>query len=174
MAINLQDLRTSVINYVDTKVTVSISALTPSSGASINPNEEFTFKLSATNANAASGGIALKSVIWRVWVQNEAIGKLIVPAAPMVARSGLSSGSSVLAAGSQVKEMFLFPPNDSAGNYLGVGDIDTISLKGKAGAGAAGGSTPIQFKIYADADMDWLFPKSQDSASASKTLSVVG
>ena len=177
MPINLQELRSAVINYVDTKVTVSISAPISSTGPSINPNEEFSFTLTARNADAAAGGIVLKSVIWRVWVQNAAIGKLFVPAAPMVARSGLSSALPALPVGSQVGEMYLFPPSFpllDAGNNLAVGDTDTIALRGKAGSAGAGGNTPIYFKIYADADMDWLFPKSQDSSTPSTILHVVG
>jgi hypothetical protein len=173
MAINLQEIRTAVISYVDTKVTVSVSTIAPVTGASIGPNEEFSFTLTAKNADSASGGIALKDIIWRVWVQNDVVGKLIVPAAPMVARSGLSSSSAALTPGTQVREMYLFPPTAS-GNYLHVGDTDTLSLKGKAGAAPAGGITNIQFKIYADVDMDWLFPKDQDSSTYTRELKVFG
>jgi hypothetical protein len=41
----LQDFRTAIINYVDTKVTVSSSTLTHSVGGTINPNEEFGLRL---------------------------------------------------------------------------------------------------------------------------------
>lgn len=174
MAINLQEIRTAVINYVDTKVGVTISTLTPAAGVSIGPNETFSFTLTAKNADIVNGGIALKNIIWRVWVQNETVGKLIVPAAPMVARSGNSTTSPVLAAGTQVKEMYLFPSNGSADNYLSVADTDVIALQGKAGAAPAGGNTNIEFKIYADVDMDWLFPPKQDSETKSRVLNVVG
>lgn len=174
MAINLQELRSALVAYVDSKVTVTISALVPSSGASIGPNEEFTFSISARNADAASGGIALKDVVWRAWVQNDAVAKLIVPPVPMVARSGPTASSPVLTAGSQVREMYLFPGSDFAGNYLSVGDTDSISLRGKAGSSGSGGSTNVQFKIYADPDMDWLFPKDQDSSTTTRALNVIG
>lgn len=196
MSINLHEIRAAVISYMDNKVTVLISAFTPATGATINPNEEFSFTLTAQNADAASGGIALKNVVWRVWVENDAVAKLIVPSAPMVARSSLSA-TSALTPGSLVKEMYLFPPNflfpplsktvtpievgtdifplpiDSA-KSLGVGDTDTLSLKGKAGATPAGGATNIRFKVYADVDLDWLFPPSQDSATATRGLPVSG
>jgi hypothetical protein len=181
MTINLQEIRTAVINYVDMKVTVSISALTPASGSgtTINPNEEFSFTLTAKNADAASGGIPLKNIIWYVWVENDVVGKLIVPAGLMVARNGPSINYTKLTAGSLVKEMYLFPtslflpPADPA-NYLGVGDTDAVNLKGKAGATPAGGDSKIQFKIYADVDMDWLFPQIQDTSTVTKILNVVG
>ena len=173
MAINLQEIRTAVISYVDTKVTVSVSTIAPVTGASIGPNEEFSFTLTAKNADSASGGIALKDIIWRVWVQDDAVGKLIVPASPMVARSGLSSSSGTLTVGTLVKEMYLFPPN-SLGNYLHVGDTDTINLRGKAGAAPEGGTTEIKFKISADVDLAWLFPKDQDSSTCARVLIVDG
>lgn len=172
MAINLQEIRTAVINYVDTKVGVAISTLTPAAGASIGPNETFSFTLTAKNADSVNGGIALKNIIWRVWVQNEAVGKLTVPAAPTVARSGCSTTSPVLAAGTQVREMYLYPAGDDY--YLSVGESDSIVLQGKAGAAPAGGNTNIQFKIYADVDMDWLFPPKQDSETKTRVLGVVG
>lgn len=173
MPINLQEIRSAVVSYVDSKVTVTISALVPASGTSINPNEEFSFSLTVRNADAASGGIALKDVVWQVWVLNDAVGKLIVPPAPMVARASLSSGAAALPPGSQVREMFLFPPDANA-NYLTVGDTDSINLRGKAGPSGAGGSTNIQFKVHPDVDMDWLFPKDQDSATATRALTVIG
>lgn len=179
MPINLQDIRGAVNSYVDTKVTVSISSVVPTGGTQLNPNEEFTFTLTARNADAASGGISLKDIIWRVWVVNETVGKLIVPAASMVARAGLSETLPALTPGALVREMYLFPPTfalppfDSA-RYLGVGDTDTITLKGKAGASPTGGKTNLQFKIYADIDMDWLVPKDEDSATFTRELVVYG
>jgi len=178
MSINLQDLRTAVINYVDTKVTVSISEVTPAAGDEVNPNEEFSFLVTATNARAHAGGIRLKNVIWRVRVANDGIAKLIVPPAPMVARAGVLPPSASLPAGSLQKEMFLFPPAghplfDSA-NALGIGDTDTLRLRGKSGPGAAGGTTNIECKLYADVDLDALFPKNQDTSTATRLFGVRG
>jgi hypothetical protein len=170
MAINLQEIRTAVMSYVDTKVAVSISALSPAAGSSINPNEEFGFTLTATNGSLVSGGVPLKDLVWHVWVENEAIAKLIVPAAPIVARSSPYSSAPVLTPGSQVNRMYLFPPDNS----LMIGDTDTISLRGRTGGAAAGGMTNIRFKIYAAVDMDWLFPKDQDSPTVTRKLQVIG
>lgn len=173
MPINLQEIRTAVQTYLDTKVTVSISAITPATGASIQPNENFSFSITVTNASAAAGGIALKNVRYRIWLDNYTVGKIIVPAEPMVARTGWLTSDPALAAGKQVDgEMYLFPPNEK--NYLDPGESDTIPLTGKAGAAAAGGTTNIRFKIRADADLEYLFPKHEDSPSTSRSLVVVG
>lgn len=178
MTINLQDIRNAVVTYVDNKVNVSISTLLPTGGNEINPNEEFSFTITAKNAIADSGGIPLKDIIWRIWVENEAVGKLTVPTG-ITARSGLSTTSTLLPAGTLVREMYLFPSSiaflpDDPKNYLGVGDSDTISLKGRAMSNPSGGSSNIKFKIYADIDMDWLFPKDQDSSIATRALVVKG
>ncbi|MBO0612325.1 hypothetical protein [Thiothrix fructosivorans] len=184
MAINLQDIRSAVINYIDTKVTVSISPLNPAAGLTVGPDEQFGFTLKAKNAD-----IPLKNVIWHVWVENSSVGKLIVPASPKAHSSLYPSEANKLTPGTSVAGMYLFPPStiffpfpvvdampiipDPAG-YLGVDDTDSISLQGKAGSTATGGITNIRFNIYAECDMDWLFPKSQDSATAIRALTVVG
>jgi len=195
MSTNLQEIRTAVQNYLDTKVTVSIGPLVPVRGTVINPNEEFTFKITAINANAANGGVALKNVRWRIWVENPEVGKLIVPSAPMIARSGPNATYPQLDAGKEVAGMYLFPPGLPApfppglpapsiprlpiiwdpASYLHVGDTDTIlGLKGKAGSAAGGGTTNIRLKILAEVDMDYLFPKNEDSPTYSTPLNVIG
>lgn len=178
MAIDLREIRAAVINYVDSKVTVSISTPAPVSGAVINPNEMFSFTLTAKNADAASGGIPLRDVIWHVWVQDEAVCKLIVPVPIghvllVVARSGPSSAYPQLAPGSEVREMYLFPKSNKV-RYLWIGETETITLQGKAGADPEGGITSIQFKVYANVDMDWLFPQKQDTVIAIEMLNVTG
>lgn len=174
MPINLQEIRTAVQTYLDTRVTVSISAITPATGSSIQPNENFSFSITVTNASAVAGGIALKNVRYCIWLDNYTVGKIIVPAAPMVARTGWLTSDPVLAAGTQVNgNMYLFPPNEN--NYLDPGESDTISLTGRAGAAAAaGGTTNIRFKIRAEADLAYLFPKHEDSPSTSRSLVVIG
>jgi hypothetical protein len=180
MPIILQDIRTAVQTYLDTKVSVAISALTPQSGAQIGQNEEFCFSISVANATSAAGGVALKNVRYYLRVDNTTIGKLIVPAAPMVARSGYLVTSPALAAGSQVGEMYLFPSDEK--NYLDPGETDVIGttvytptalVRGKSGTPATGSSTSIRFKVLAEVDQDYLFPKNEDSPSTARTLTVV-
>ena len=77
MAINLRDIPEAVQNYMNTKVTVTVSSFTPAVGATIGPNELFTFNVTATNANAAGGGITLKNVKYRIQSANAAVAKIM-------------------------------------------------------------------------------------------------
>jgi hypothetical protein len=190
MAIVLRDIRTAVQNYLDTHVTVTISAPTPASGVTIQPNETFTFSITGTNS-ASPDAIRLVNVRYHVSVANPAVAKLVVPATnpfPAVngitykARSGFFGPLVDLAPNAEVGEMFLFPsPSSSAGPIfidragdLDVGDSDTISLTGKAGAAAAGGNSQISCNIIAEVDLDFLFTKNEDSPTATRSLVVIG
>ncbi len=178
MAINLQDIRTAVQTYLDTKVTVSISDPVPVTGSQINPNEDFTFKISATNASSSAGGIRLKNVRYYVGVRNPSVVKLIVPSGilGMTARNSYSASGTTLKEGTQVDSMYLFPGSLSGTDLLSldVGDTDEITVMGKACSGPKGGTTSIDFRIYADIDMDYLFPKDENSSGASKSVTVSG
>jgi hypothetical protein len=170
MAINLRDIPEAVQNYMNTKVTVTVSSFTPAAGASINPNELFTFSITAANANAAGGGIALKNVKYRIQSANAAVAKIKVPA------GGASTDllGNPLAVGTEVAAFIYDPSVISANDTLGVGDSDSISLTGKAGASPAGGSTNIQARILADVDLDSLFPKNEDTSVVTRNITVVG
>ena len=156
----------------------------------INPNEQFTFSVTATNSSAADA-IRLVNVRYQVSVANPAVGKLVVPATNPDANGiryrgpvGIFAGPLVdLAPNAEVGTMFLFPPASSTGGPifieragdLDVGDSDTISgLKGKAGPGAGGGNSQITCRILAEPDLDFLFPKFEDSPTATRVLNVVG
>ena len=171
MSINLKDIRTAVMNYVDSNVTITITNLL-SAGATINPGEGFNMKLNASNANAANGGIPLKNVVWWVSVQDETVFKLIVPDEPYVTRSGQSKSSPKLTPGTQVNEMYIFPR--AVDNYLGIGDTDSLTVNCKAGPGSTGGACFIFAKLYASVDEAWLFPKDQDSIAQGRYIEVVG
>jgi hypothetical protein len=174
MPINLNEIPAAVKAYLDTKVTVTVSSLIPAAGGSINPNEDFSFNVTVTNANAAAGGIALRNVKYRLSVDSAAVGKLRVPSIG----SSTDLAGAPLVAGAEVAAFIYTPPafvifGDTAA-YLSVGDVDTQSFSGKAGSGAAGGTTTIRARILADVDLDQLFPKGEDTAIAMRTLSVVG
>jgi len=167
MTINLQEIRKAVQDYLDHKVNTSISKLTPDVAGTINPDEEFTFSITATNPKTENGGIRLINVRYHLHSTDPAKVKLKVPpVATATARSGYSSSDAVLAPDTLVADMYLFPTEDT----LDVDDIDTISgLKGKA---LALGNPNISFRIYADVDMDYLFPKNQNSGGSTRTVPI--
>jgi hypothetical protein len=189
MSIVLRDLRAAVQNYLDTHVTVTVSPLTPAVGVTIQPNEPFTFDVTGTNLSGPDA-IKLVNVRYHIWVENPAIAKLVVPTHNPnfngITYKGWTSTPDVglflvnLPANAEVAEMYLFPPasgpfpQDKAGD-LNPGDSDSIlGLKGKAGPAAGGGSTQITCRIQADPDLDFLFPKNEDSPTVTQTLTVVG
>jgi hypothetical protein len=175
MPVNLQELRTAVREYLNTKVTLTISTLTPARGATINQSEDFTFSITAANATVALGGIALKNVCYHLRVRNPSVAELIVPPAPMVAHSGQTTespvDSPVLAAGAEVVEMYLTPADEK--NYLTPGESDTISnLRGRTKMGTGGTGTVIEVRILAEVDMNYLFP-TETTSLVTRTLAVV-
>ncbi len=167
MAINLRDIPDAVQAYLNTKVNVTFSPfIIP--GTSLNPNEGFTFSVSASNADAANGGVALKNVKYRISVDDPAVAKVLVPAGG----SATDLAGNPLVAGTKVGA-FIFAPT-GASSSLGVGDTDSIALQGAAGSGSAGGTTSLQARIIADVDVDKLFPKGEDTPAKSKAITVEG
>jgi hypothetical protein len=153
--------------------------LIPATGILLGQNEEFCLLITVKNASPDSGGLALKNVRYHLWVENPEILKLIVPNAPIVARSGYSSDSPVIGVGKLVNEMYLFF-SDQRG-YLGPGDFDTLGndtyspnsiLRGRIGTPNNQLGTNIRFKVIADLDMDYIFPKNEDTASSNRWVSV--
>jgi hypothetical protein len=81
--------------------------------------------------------------------------------------------ASNLAANAEVADMYLFP---TPSNFLGqgAGDLDvsetaTIKVTGK---GLVVGGTDIMFRVFADADLDYLFPHFEDSATVAQKVDV--
>jgi len=182
MAINLQELRAAVQNYLDTSVKVSISNITPKSGTQLNPNEEFTFSVTADNSIAGPNAIQLINVRYHVKLNPIGVAKLLAPNSPATAATVVKAFNNPQGTGTpfvlnqSVDEMYVFFSGltfDQA-NVLSPGDTDTIGLKGRAGSAPGGGATNIQVRILADPDLAHLFPKEQDTPTISKPLNVVG
>jgi hypothetical protein len=169
MAIELKDIRTAVRVYLNTKVAGSISTLRPDVLNTLNPNEGFTFSVTATNAASADGGIALSNVRYHLIVNDSHFARLTVPPTTIaITRAVSRDDGPPLSPGTLVKEMFLFPVDHA----LPAGDTDTISgLKGKAGVEA--GSTRISLDILADPDLEFIFPRNENSATADRRVDVV-
>ncbi len=171
MAINLRDLPQAVRDYLDNKVTVTVSALQPANGLAINPNETFTFVVSVTNATAAAGGIALANVRYELLISPPNVAKLLVPTGGSATASG--SGDEPLPPNAEVTT-FIFSPSGADPSSLQVGETDSLTFAGKAGSSQAGGGASISARIRADVDLNELFPRNESSAAGSKGFTVVG
>ncbi len=162
MAINLKDFTDAVKFYLENKVKVQITSITPDTGTNINPNETFKVHLSVANSTAADGGVPLNNVRYRLAVDNADVATLKVPATA----SGIARdvAGNLLAAGTFVKEM-IFDPTSAAFD-LPEGDTDTLTIAGKAGPGLKGGNTTIRARVLAKLNLD------QDTAVVPRTLTV--
>jgi hypothetical protein len=165
MTISLPDLRTACTTYMSASVTTTVSVPVPDVPGTINPNEEFTYSVTATNA-AAPAGIRLVNVTYHLTCSPGTVVQLKVPASPP-ARTSTDPTAPTLAVGSFVTSMILFPTDGT----LDVGDTDTIgSLKGK---GLALGAGTIFCHVHADPDLAYLIPPGLLNLSGSRALSVV-
>lgn len=169
MAINLKDIPDAVKSYLNNKVTVTISGVTPGNGNAVNPNESFTFRVAVANTNSANGGVALNNVLYHLSVDNPAVLKLKVP--PAANGSAKDQQGNILAAGALVGEMIFNP--SSAAFDLPAGDNDSLTISGIAANIAAGGNTTIHARILAHIDMNLLFPKGGTSTAA-RAIAVIG
>lgn len=167
MAINLRDIPDAVRTYLNTKVAVTIGPIAEA-GQQLNPNEPFSFSVTVANANAANGGVALKNVKYRVAIIHATVAKLKAPSA------STDLAGNPLVAGTEVNGFIFSPAATNAFSVLEVGDTDVFTVQGKAGSAPAGGSTQIQVRIIADVDVDSLFPKGEDTPTATRALQVVG
>jgi hypothetical protein len=180
MPITLSDLTQAVVDYLNTQVTLTIS---PTNPAQIKPNANFTFDITVTNPNAVNHGIRLVNVRYHVKVQTPAVAKLVVPATnPDFDGIRYKDPDLVdLAPNAEVAEMYLFPSASSTSSTsstinragdLDVGTSDTIRVTGK-GFGSSGTTTGIDCSIKADPDLDYLFPKDEESPSSPATVNIV-
>ena len=169
MAINLKDIPDAVKSYLNNKVTVTISGITPRTGDAVNPNESFTFRVAVANTNSANGGVALNNVLYHVSVDNQAVVKLKVP--PTEKGSAKDPQGNILAAGALVREMIFNP--SSATFDLPAGDTDSLTIQGIADNDAGGGNTTIHARVLAHIDMNLLFPQGGTSTAAAP-ITVVG
>ena len=169
MAINLNDITDAVQAYLNTKVTVAITELTPGSGDSVNPGESFEVHIEATNADAKSGGVALKNLKYRVSVDDGSVAKLVAPGSLIVHTTDLDGNT--LAEGDERKAMII---ENVAFSKLAVGATLTQVVTGKAGKAASGGTTNVKVRVLADIDLDALFPLGENTPETSIELDVEG
>lgn len=178
MAISLADIRSAVNVYLDTFTSVTISSI-QDAGNQVNPNEGFSFEVSATN----SGGVRLKNVRLRVEVDNAAVGKLLVKGdfltfsalLPTIPNNVKDLNGSNVTLNQQVQGMIIDFSTSHQWSVIEPGEsLPKVKIFGKAGAAPAGGTTTIRAKIIADIDHDYLYPGNQSSLSGTRELKVVG
>lgn len=176
MAINLKDVPDAVKAYLNTKVTVTVSAFTPQAGNSIQPNETFTFSVTVANASAANGGINLKNVRYRIEALRPKVAKFPLQNQPGGTATPLD-GTTLPAVGFELPPagaMLITPLANSDNSKLEPGETDSIVVLGIAGSAPGGGDTSIQARILADVDLDRLFPQNEDSPVTARTIHVEG
>lgn len=169
MPIELQDLRSAVRDYIDSKVSVTVSSILPVTGDDINAGEYFKFNLTATNTSASSGGVQVKNIRFYVSVADPVQAKLIVPATTTAKAYGDSGLKSVLNPNDEVSSMYLTLPTGDT--VLTTGDSDSItSLRGKA---RVKGTFTIKAALLVDPDLDYMFPVNEQTPTVSKSATIL-
>lgn len=156
------ELRDTIAQYTQQYVEYSgeINAVT---GDQVNPGEEVTISLTATNdPGAASGidhvGVRLVNVRWHVRSVNSTIS-LVVPTAPLDAREGPAEDLPLLTPGDQVSEYYVFPRHGK--RVLDPGETNRLKLRGHADNA---GTILVMVDLVADVDPDWLDLVDQESS----------
>jgi len=172
MAINLADITDAVQTYLNTKVAVAITDVTPADGdgTKINPGEDFVVHLETTNAAAASGGVAIRNLKYRLTVADGSVAKLIVPGT-LINRTTSLDGKTVLTEGDERTGMIVEP---TAFSKLAAGEGATLTVKGKASDAAKGGKTSVNVRVLAEVDLDQLFPQGEDTPETTASVRVSG
>ena len=172
MPINLQDIRTAVMAYLDTKVDCFISTVRPKVPNVLSPDEPFKFDISARNANAAAGGIRLTNVRYHISVSNPDIAELIIPKREIgVCRSPDFPFAFPPYDPDKPKPSYILYPIDTDYKTLDVGEEDFIG--DLAGRAKKLGKCQIYFKILADVDTTYLFPRDETSTLARRDFEVL-
>ena len=158
-----------VVNYVDTRVIVTLDNLAPDTAPIVGTNEGFKFRLRVQNTQSTVGGMRLKGL--RCFLQVGSIARLIVPPATLgTARSTNDPTAAALPVGSEQSQFYLFLPDSNSG--LDVNTTKLISDNFRGIAKLTPGTTKIQCSVFAEPDLDSLFPKNQGSFKGELELKV--
>ena len=168
MPINLQDIRTAVRDYLDTKVTCYISTVRPGIPNAF-PDELFKFDISVLNANAAAGGIRLKNVRYSISLSDPSIADLIIPSPKIGSCTSPYFPFDPFKEGEH-KPSYILKPIDTDYKTLDVGEQDFIGDLG--GIAKKLGGCRIQFQILADVDTTYLFPRDETSTLVRRAFKV--
>ena len=168
MTIALTDIANAIRDYIDKEVTVDITKVT----ANLEPLEEGTYTLTATNA-AAPTGVKLTGLAFHVTVEDPTIIDILAlddAAGIHTTRENANPNSTVLI-NSEVApggEMCVFL-NDDFG-VLDVGDSARVELRYTA---KKAGQTSIKCHTHASVEQDTLFPTNQAGVNDQHTVKVL-
>ena len=175
MALSVDDIREirNLLRTIVDHVEVRVYRPQPSTDMQfIGENEDFSVRIEARNT--AYQSIQLINVRWYVrmaWGSEYA--SFIVPDPPMVARASLGEDAPELTPGTEQNSMYLFPSTPFA-NHLYPGDIDDITIQGRSSSLPFPQFAQIEARIFADIDMDYLFPKNESTGVTRRYFSLMG
>ncbi len=88
MPIELTDIPAAIASYLDTQVSVTVSAVTPTKPNQdvLTPGQDGTFTVTVTNA-AAPDGVGLTNVTYHMKIDDGSVAKLIAPGSLVVGAS---------------------------------------------------------------------------------------
>ncbi len=164
MSINLSDIPNAIAGYINEQVVTVVHRVDPAVTDELQPGEDGTFSITATNA-AAPLGVRVVNIRHHLKIEPASVAKLHVPQSPP-ARATLDPNDPVLQPGDLVDEMFLYPL-DSA---LLVGESD--SVRGLEIHSIAVGDATITSHIHGDILDEDLFPTGESGANGSRDLTV--
>lgn len=165
MTITLQDLRNATLEYCKTKVTIDIS--TP-----IKPDTdpEYTCTVTVTNATEANGGVNILNPVLHLWFTeaDAAYAKLNPVPLAYATLSDAETGKNPLPPTAfPLREVYArlgvpsIPPGRSQTLKISMAELKT------------GGAPILRAMVYADPDMNYLFPKADPSAECDKQFNTV-
>ncbi|HMV68735.1 MAG TPA: hypothetical protein PKA64_17925 [Myxococcota bacterium] len=176
MPVSLAELRAAAAAYCASSVTTTVDAPAPGGGGRgpVGASTEFKFNVRSSNPPAASGGIQLKNVVYHVQVSGPAVLRAPYRDAHGVARATLAGGQP-LADGWEGTEYYLSPtslvvPGGDALSVLAPGDTD--SILGLPARTTGSGTVTLKARVYADVDLDYLFPRGGSNAQFSRSFDV--
>lgn len=121
----------------------------------INPGEEFTVRLTATNdpnfAGSGTAGVRLVNVRWHLRVINTSVVNIVVPAPPLESRTEATDDLPLLTPGDHVSELYVFPRFGRS--VLDPGETNNMVINGIA---LDVGTILIMFDVVADVDLEWI------------------
>jgi hypothetical protein len=164
MPINLSDIPNAVTEYLRNQVTTVVNRVEPDVTGELQPGEDGTFSVAATNA-AAPLGVRVVDIRYHLRFNTPGVAKFHVPSTPP-ARATSNSNDPVLVPFTQVDEMFLFP----ADTALLVGETDAV--RALTIHGVAVGDATIKCHIHGSILEEDLFPKASAGRDGERAFTV--